>query len=158
MMAESNPTFIISREEAAERGRSRFRTGTPCKAGHLADRYVSNRQCVACNAHEARMRERRRSKDDPSYRMYRSVQRRTGQVLKGRHSPRRALGCNHVTLRQHISARFREGMAWSRYGQWEVDHIVPLSAAQSEAELLKLCQFRNLQPLWKRENQMKGGA
>lgn len=79
-------------------------------------------------------------------------------MLKGRYSPRQALGCDHATLREHISARFREGMMWARYGQWEVDHIVPLSAARSEAELLELCRFRNLQPLWKRENQMKGGA
>ena len=90
--------------------------------------------------------------------MYRSVQRRTGQVLKGRHSPTRALGCDHAALREHIAARFKEGMVWARYGQWEVDHIVPLTAAQSQAELLELCQFKNLQPLWKRENQKKGGA
>ena len=157
-MAEISPTFVISREDAARHGLARFRTGRPCRAGHLAERYVSNRQCVACNTREARIREYQRSQDDPSYRMYRSVQRRTGQVLKGRHSPRRALGCDHSTLREHISARFRQGMGWARYGQWEVDHIVPLSAARSEAELLELCRNRNLQPLWKRENQVKGGA
>ncbi|KQP07722.1 hypothetical protein ASF28_11385 [Methylobacterium sp. Leaf99] len=158
MKLESSQTFIISREEAAERDHSRFRTGRPCKAGHLAERYVSNRQCVACNIHEARMRERRRSQDDPSYRMYRNVQRRTGQVLKGRHSPKEALKCNLATLREHISSRFKAGMVWAQYGQWEVDHIVPLSAAKSEVELIELCQFTNLQPLWKRENQKKGGA
>jgi hypothetical protein len=49
-------------------------------------------------------------------------------------------------------------MTWDRYGQWEVDHIVPLSAAGSERELIRLCSYRNLQPLWKRDNQMKGGA
>ncbi len=49
-------------------------------------------------------------------------------------------------------------MSWDKYGQWEVDHIVPLSAAKSLDELVRLCHFTNLQPLWKRENLAKGGA
>lgn len=157
-IADRNPVGVVSRDEAQEQGLSRFRTGRPCRAGHLAERFVSNRQCVACNAAQARLREENRSHTDPSYRMYRNVQRRSGQVLQGRSSPSEALGCDHPTLRDHISGRFRDGMEWSRYGQWEVDHIVPLSSARSEAELLELCRFKNLQPLWKRDNQMKGGA
>lgn len=157
-MQDRHSTSVTSWEEAAARGESRFRTGRPCRAGHLAERYVSNRQCVACNAQNARQREERRSRNDPSYRMFRSVQRRNGQALRGRSSPRQALGCDHATLRDHIASRFRAGMIWARYGQWEVDHIIPLSAARSEAELLDLCQYTNLQPLWKRENASKGGA
>ena len=49
-------------------------------------------------------------------------------------------------------------MSWDRYGQWEVDHIVPLSSGQNAEELMRLCNYANLQPLWKRDNQMKGGA
>ena len=30
---------------------------------------------------------------------------------------------------------------------WDIDHIVPLSSAKTELELLKLCCFNNLQPL-----------
>ncbi|EAU45953.1 hypothetical protein R2601_26806 [Salipiger bermudensis HTCC2601] len=49
-------------------------------------------------------------------------------------------------------------MAWPRYGQWEIDHVIPLSAASTVEDLAKLCHYTNLQPLWKRDNQMKGGA
>jgi 5-methylcytosine-specific restriction endonuclease McrA len=38
----------ISRDEARERGLKRFFTGEPCKHGHIAERYVSNRHCAAC--------------------------------------------------------------------------------------------------------------
>ena len=147
-----------TREEAAACGLSRFWTGRRCKSGHLAERYVSNRQCVQCNAEKNTERERLRRVSDPSYRMFRSVQRRSGQVLNGRASPSAALGCSHAKLRKHMAVRFTEGMIWERYGQWEVDHIIPLSAAGSLEQLVLLCHYQNLQPLWKRDNLMKGGA
>ena len=74
----------VSREEAAQRGLSRFYTGKPCKAGHVAERYVSNKNCVECNHEKTRLRERQKGARDPSYRMFRSVQRRSRQALLGR--------------------------------------------------------------------------
>lgn len=149
---------LLSRQEAAECGLFRFWTGRPCKFGHLAERYVANGQCVQCNAEKTVNRDQKRRKADPTYRMLRSVQNRSGQVLKGRASPSQVLGCTHETLKQHLAQRFTEGMTWDRYGQWEVDHITPLSAARSLGHLIELCHYSNLQPLWKRDNQMKGGA
>lgn len=154
----SEGRILLTREEAATCGLSRFWTGRTCRRGHKAERFVSNGQCVTCNAEDAKFREKSRCGADPSYRMYRSVQRRSGQVLKGRASPAAALGCDWRTLRDHIAARFAEGMTWGRYGQWEVDHIVPLSAGRDLPGLIRLCHYRNLQPLWKRDNLMKGGA
>lgn len=150
----SEGQMLLTREKAAACGLSRFWTGRPCKAGHFAERYVCNLQCVQCNADRARLKRA----SDPSYRMFRSVQRRSGQVLKGRASPSLAVGCNHAELRSHMAHQFTEGMIWKRYGQWEVDHIIPLSAAGSLEDLMELCHFQNLQPLWKRDNLLKGGA
>ncbi len=149
---------VLSKKEAAMSGLSRFYTGRHCDFGHLAERYVSNGQCVACNASKARERERRRGQVEPSYRMFRNTLRRTGMALRGRASPSLALGCNHSQLREHIGDQLGEGMTWDRYRQWEVDHIEPLSAAKSEDELFRLCHYTNLQPLWRRENRIKGGA
>ena len=38
----------ISRQEAQMQGLSRYFTGEPCKAGHIAERMVSNSMCVEC--------------------------------------------------------------------------------------------------------------
>lgn len=129
-----------------------------CKAGHVAERFSANRQCVTCNALKARQREALRGQADPSYRMYRNVLRRTGMALRGRASPTAAVGGDHPRLREHIAAQFRPGMSWDHYGQWEVDHIRPLSAARSLGELVEFGHYGNLQPLWRRENLQKGGA
>lgn len=150
----SEGQMLLTRELAAACGLSRFWTGRRCNAGHLAERYVSNRECVLCSAGN----QRRKRASDPSYRMFQSVQRRSGQVLLGRASPSEAIGCSQAHLRAHMEVRFTDGMIWERYGQWEVDHIVPLSAAGSLAELVRLCHYQNLQPLWKRDNLIKGGA
>ncbi len=149
---------FLTREEAALCGLSRFWTGRPCKYGHVSERYVSNRQCVQCNAEQTAQRDRRCRAVDPSYRMYRSVLNRSGQVLMGRASPSNSVDCSQEDLKQHIEARFTDGMTWDRYGQWEVDHITPLSAARSLEHLIELCHYSNLQPLWKRDNLAKGGA
>lgn len=149
---------LLTRKEAALRGLSRFWTGRLCKFGHMAERYVSNRQCVQCNAEKTVERDLRRRAADPTYRMFRSVLNRSGQVLKGRARPSNSVGCSKDTLTRHIEARFSDGMTWDRYGQWEVDHITPLSAARCLEHLIELCHYRNLQPLWKRDNLAKGGA
>ncbi len=148
----------ISPAEAAECGLSRFYTGKPCKYGHVTERYVRNRNCVVCNAENSRLRERERGQRDPSYRMFRSVQRRSRQALQRRASASRAIGCDHPTLRTHIARLFTDGMHWENYGQWEIDHIIPLSAGRTLREIIWLCRWANLQPLWKRDNQQKGGA
>ncbi len=148
----------VTCREAATRGLSRFYTGLACKAGHIAERFVTNRQCVECNARDARRWEWKRSIQDPSYRMYRNLQRRTGQALRGLVSPVQVIGCDRLKLKNFMQDRFRKGMCWEKYGQWEVDHIVPLSAASSFHELIALCHFTNLQPLWRQENLRKGGA
>jgi hypothetical protein len=140
------------------RGLSRFYTGEPCKQGHSVERYTSNRQCITCNAVRARQRERLRGFREPSFRMYRSALRRTGMALRGHASPAGAVGCDHPALRDHIAAQFRAGMCWERYRQWEVDHIKPLSSARTLSELIALCHYSNLQPLWRSENLRKGGA
>lgn len=159
MSLQNAHTFqVVSRAEAAASGLSRFHTGESCKEGHFTERYVSNRQCVACNAIRTRHRELLKGLKDPSFRMYRNVVRRTRMVLRGRASPALALGCGHPELRDHIASRFRLGMSWDRYRQWEVDHVMPLSAGRTLSDLIDLCHYTNTQPLWRRDNLRKGGA
>lgn len=46
-------------------------------------------------------------------------------------------------------------MSWDNYGiydgklnsGWDIDHIIPLSSANTEEELIKLNHYSNLQPL-----------
>ncbi len=68
------------------------------------------------------------------------------------------LGADIVTVRNHIESMFKDGMSWDNYGSWHIDHIVPLSIAKSEEDLVALCFYKNLQPMWAKENILKGNS
>lgn len=70
-----------------------------------------------------------------------------------------ALGYSLDTLKQHLERQFQRGMSWENYGEWHVDHIVPL--AEFEIDGTDSAGFRaawalgNLRPLWATENILK---
>lgn len=39
---------IVTRQEAIEQKLTRYFTGKPCKHGHIAEKQLSNRTCIAC--------------------------------------------------------------------------------------------------------------
>jgi 5-methylcytosine-specific restriction endonuclease McrA len=51
-------------------------------------------------------------------------------------------------------------MTWENFGDWHVDHRVPLAsfnyASADDPEFRAAWALTNLQPLWKRENLRKG--
>ena len=70
----------------------------------------------------------------------------------------KALGCSYEKLKEHLEAQFQPGMTWENWGEWHIDHIVPLASADTEEELLRLCHYTNLQPLWATDNLRKGAS
>jgi len=63
-------------------------------------------------------------------------------------------------LMQHLEDVFQSGMTWHNYGEWHIDHIIPLSAFNYETpfdlDFKKAWSLNNLQPLWARDNLSKG--
>lgn len=66
------------------------------------------------------------------------------------------LGCSLLELKSHIEKRFVDGMSWDNYGEWHLDHIMPLISAKTSEELNALCHYTNMQPLWAVDNLRKG--
>ena len=65
------------------------------------------------------------------------------------------LGCSFDNLKAHIESQFKSGMSWNNWGQWHIDHIMPVSMAKTEDEIIRLNHHRNLRPLWAHENLSK---
>lgn len=65
------------------------------------------------------------------------------------------LGCSFGEFKLHLESKFESWMNWENYGiydgafnsGWDIDHIIPLSSAQNEEEIIKLNNYANLQPL-----------
>lgn len=66
------------------------------------------------------------------------------------------LGCSWDELKKHIESQFQSGMNWENRGLWHIDHIIPLSSANTVDEMKLLCHYKNLQPLWAADNIKKG--
>jgi len=67
------------------------------------------------------------------------------------------IGCSPEFLKIYIENQFTEGMSWELMGKYiHIDHIIPLSSANNEEEVYKLCHYTNLQPLWSEDNLKKG--
>ena len=68
------------------------------------------------------------------------------------------LGADWETVKEHFVAQFKDGMTWEAFvaGEIHVDHIQPLASAKTEEELIALCHYTNLQPLWCLDNLSKG--
>jgi hypothetical protein len=70
------------------------------------------------------------------------------------------LGCSFDELKLYIERKFEPWMTWTNRGiyngelnsGWDIDHIIPLSSAESVDDLIKLNHHSNLQPLCSKTN------
>lgn len=68
------------------------------------------------------------------------------------------LGCTMDDFFVYIASQFKEGMSLKNYGEWHLDHIIPLAIAETEEDVIFLCHYSNYQPLWAEENLSKGAS
>lgn len=98
---------------------------------------------------------------DPIYRLRRITRSRLYGFMKTKNITKQnrtfdIVGCTPEFLKEHIEKQFTEGMSWELLGQHiHIDHIIPLSSANTEEEIHKLCHYSNLQPLWAKDNLKK---
>lgn len=70
------------------------------------------------------------------------------------------LGCTYSNFIIYIESQFESWMSWENNGiytgkyneTWQYDHIIPISSAKTEEEILKLSHYTNFQPLCSRKN------
>ena len=65
-----------------------------------------------------------------------------------------AIGCSVDELKLWLESQFQPGMTWDNYGEWHIDHIIPLASfdLSKRNHQKKACHWFNLRPLWKEQN------
>lgn len=95
----------------------------------------------------------------------RRIKAKVGKLAKVPQHPSELFGCSMEELASHIETKFTDQsqpdhmMRWKYYGDWHVDHVVPMSQFQNLGDVLEQMRcfnFRNLQPLWASQNRAKG--
>jgi AraC-like DNA-binding protein len=166
------PRPLTARQIARAAGATRY-IGGACAMCHGRERMVSNAGCAKCLTEATTRRQRANGfaaqkrfmsgpyKERPETKLRRALRRRFKKALaRGAKVGRviRDLGCTISELKDYIAAQFEIGMSWDNYGQWHLDHKLPLARfdLSDRQEFLRACHYTNLQPLWARDNWSKG--
>jgi hypothetical protein len=103
---------------------------------------------------------KKRKQTDPIFKMKCNISSRISESMKRQGYTKRSktyqiLGCDFDTFKKHIERQFTKGMNWNNQGEWHFDHIVPISSAQTEEQVIELNHYTNFQPLWAEDNLRK---
>lgn len=105
--------------------------------------------------------EKTRKSNDPLYKLIANFRTAIYTVLKENNLNKyghyfEILKYSPEELITHLEGQFVEGMTWDNYGEWHVDHILPITSFDfnevGDEEFLKCWSLSNLQPMWGDEN------
>ena len=103
------------------------------------------------------------SKTQIIYQIIRNLASRATRTLKKKGIKRKIshmklIDCSTNKLEKYLLKKFKKGMSFDNYGKWELDHKKPISSFDlTNEDEMKCCfNYKNLQPLWMRENRSKG--
>jgi hypothetical protein len=131
--------------------------------------YVENKDDINIKGKEYKLnnkesrnkRERERRETEPLHKLKCNIRgvigfsmRKNGYTKKSR--TYEILGCSYEDFKIHLENQFTKGMTWESLGKWHLDHIIPISSAKTEEEIIKLNHYTNFQPLWAEDNLKKG--
>lgn len=179
----NSPRFARSAAKAA--GKTRYYSGKKCPKGHDSERMTSCGGCLECmKIYKKRpssvKRELQRLKKDrennpqrykdalkrsltiPKNRLDRSIRQRINGMIKEKYHSKSFLkifGYTFDQLKKHIEKQFLPKMEWDNYGEWHIDHILPISFFSYTSindDDFKFCwALSNLRPLWASANHKK---
>jgi hypothetical protein len=140
---------------------------------------IKSKECISCTnewrreyykKNKDKIRERvkiwkqERLETDPLFKLKISIREIIKKGLKKKKGRKtfEIIGCSFEEFKSYIESKFEPWMSWDNYGRfnnkpnygWDFDHIVPISSATNEDELLKLNNYKNFQPLCSYINRM----
>ena len=120
------------------------------------------RKLYKLNNREKVLQEKRdyyqRKKNDPIFALTKRLRQGIYRSIRGvkLRSSLDILGCTEEKFKIHIENQFTEGMSWDKLGDIHIDHIIPISSANTIEDVYRLNHYTNLQPLWAKDNLSKG--
>lgn len=106
-----------------------------------------------------------RTQIDPLFKLKHSIRVVVSQSFKKygytkKSKTHKIIGCDFNDFKVHLESKFEDWMNWDNYGKyngefnygWDIDHIIPISSATSEDDVVRLNHYMNLQPLCSKIN------
>lgn len=158
----NNQTLIIEQ-------RKKYKENNPEKIKESNKKYREEnknriKEYMVLNAEKLRGKRRlyklNRFKTNPLYKLKHNISTLIRVSFKAQNFSKKSrtqqiLGCSYMVFKDHLESKFESWMNWANYGKyngsvnygWDIDHIIPLSTAVTEEDIIKLNHYTNLQPL-----------
>lgn len=124
--------------------------------------YQKNKERVK---EKVKIYQRKRKDTDPIFKLKSNLRTVINNLLRERHFTKKSktfeiVGCSFEDFIKHIESKFEPWMSWDNYGLyngepnygWDIDHIIPISKAETIDDVIKLNHYSNLQPLCGKTN------
>ena len=108
------------------------------------------------------IREKERYYSDTRFRLEFILRRRVSLALRGFNKSKntiKLLGVPNIEfLKKYLENKFKPKMSWKKRGLIHIDHIIPCASFDltDPKQQAKCFHYTNLQPLWAKENLIKG--
>ena len=144
-----------------------FRNRNTCKTCENKSRYIRKQEQRKDPTYDKKCREydvkrkRKKEKEDSRTMFIQIIRQCVRKSFKRKGYTKNSktyqiIGGEWDEVKLHFETLFQPGMNWDNHGDWHIDHIKPLSLAKDEKEIIELCHYTNLQPLWAEDNLKKG--
>jgi len=148
LIYQNNSTYYKNKRK------KRYQKNTEKELLRNKNYYINNRDIII-------KQKLNKLKSDLNLRILSNLRSRICQFVKSKkihkdNQTRNILGIDLEGFKKYLEIKFQPNMTWDNYGEWHIDHTIPLNSANSEEELYKLCHYTNLQPLWAKDNLSKG--
>ena len=159
---ESQKKFLNSAKRKAWAYRYNRKPEVMKKRNESYKRWLKDPQNKNIKSEIDRRNKKRRLKEDPVFRMITNYRRRVNLAFKTKEIKKtnlthKLLGCSSEEFRNHLRSKYTNGMTDNNYGEWHIDHIIPIDFFDFSDEGAPFIAFHylNTQPLWAKENIQK---
>ena len=161
--------YISNKDSISEKRRDYYLTNKEVINDRNKKYVIENKEFISLykkewnnkNIENRRKKHKYQMENDNVYKIKYSLRSIINRVKKG--SDIRTfdvLGCSSIEFIEFIESKFEDWMNWSNHGLyngefnygWDIDHIIPLSSAKTEEELIILSHYKNFQPLCSKIN------
>lgn len=117
------------------------------------------------NKDKINLNNRERYRNDNLFKLSQNIRNLTRHYVKRSGFVKRTktvdiLGCSLTDLKSYLESKFDIWMSWENHGKyngefnygWDIDHIIPISTAKTEEDIIRLSHYTNLQPLCSKIN------
>ena len=151
-----------SKPETKERKKKNHKKWAEQNKEHLKEYLKEYREKNIVKIREVKRNyERNRKHNDPTYKFIANFRTAIYTVLKENNMDKYGhyfdiLKYSPEELVVHLENQFTEGMEWDNYGEWHVDHRLPITSFKfkevGDNEFMRCWELNNLQPMWGDEN------